>query len=98
MASERPRVRTRSLALVLTAIVGFTATGVASARESAQPPLPAPTKTLRTLSDYPQPPVTGPQLANGVDAFSGAHPLRVTGSRSQTNATEQLRAELAALG
>ena len=100
LCSEIPPVRTRSLALVLTAIVGFTATGVASAHEGTheQDEHPAPTKTLRTLRDYPKPPVTGPQLAAGVEAFSSAYPLRLTGSLSQTDATEELRTELASLG
>ena len=67
----------------------MTGAGVASA---------APGKAPRALKDYPTPPVSGKQIADGVDAFATTFARRVTGTPAQSAATTSLRDELVSLG
>ncbi len=58
----------------------------------------APPKGPKTLRDYPLPAVTGKQIVDGVDAFSAGHPLRLTGTPVQREATTAIAEEVGALG
>lgn len=83
-------MRTRTLALALSALVALPLAGGAVA---APPP-----KGPKTLRDYPMPAVTGKQIVDAVDAFSAGYPLRITGTPVQLDATAALAEEVAALG
>ena len=83
-------MRTRTLALALSALVALPLAGGAAAA-------PAP-KGPKSLRDYPMPKVTGAQIVEGVDAFSGGHPLRITGTPVQLEATAAIAEEVASLG
>ena len=83
-------MRTRTLALALSALVALPLAGGAAA---APPP-----KGPKTLRDYPMPKVTGKQIVDAVDEFSAGHPLRITGTPVQLDATVAIAEEVAALG
>ena len=83
--------RTKLSLLALAAVVVLPIVG----QSATAAPGPAGPKALR---DYPMPTVTGKQMVDGVDAFSSGHPLRVTGTPVQLEATEAIAAEAKALG
>jgi hypothetical protein len=83
-------VRTRTLALALTAVVALPLAGAAAAAPAPSGP--------RALRDYPVPTVTGKQMVDDVEEFSSGHPLRITGTPVQLEATDAIAAEVAALG
>jgi len=83
-------VRTRTLALALSAVVALPLAGAATAAPAAKGP--------KTLRDYPVPAVSGTQMVDGVQAFSAGHPLRITGTPVQRQATDAIAAEVKALG
>jgi hypothetical protein len=83
-------VRTRTLALALSALVALPLAGGASAA--------APPKGPKTLRDYPVPAVTGKSMVDGVEAFSSGFRFRVTATPVQRSATDALAAEARGLG
>ena len=83
-------MRTRTLALALSALVALPLAGGAAAA-------PAP-KGPKTLRDYPRPAVTGKAIVDGVEEFSAGYPLRITGTPVQRDATAAIAEEVAALG
>ena len=83
-------MRTRTLALALSAVVALPLAGGAVAA-------PAP-KGPKTLRDYPAPTVSGKEMVDGVQAFSSGHKLRITATPVQLRATEAIAAEARSLG
>lgn len=77
---------------VLALLLPFVGAAAATGAEEAEPAV------LTELSDYPDPAVTGEQLALGVKRFSEGNPLRITGTPFQLQAHDQLKAEAQALG
>ena len=84
-------VRPKIAVLALAALVALPLAGGAA---TAAPGKAGP----KTLRDYPMPKVTGAQIVDGVDAFSKAHPLRITGTPVQLQATRGIAEEVASLG
>ncbi len=83
-------MRTRTLALALTAAVVLPLAGAAGAAPAAAGP--------KALRDYPVPTVSGKQMVDGVEAFSAGHKLRITGTPVQLQATRGIADEAKALG
>lgn len=83
-------MRTRTLALALSAVVALPLAGVATAAPAAKGP--------KTLRDYPVPAVSGKAIVDGVDAFSAGHPLRITATPVQLEATQAIAKEAESLG
>ena len=83
-------MRTRTLALVLSALVALPLAGGAAAAPTPKGP--------KTLRDYPMPAVTGKSMVDGVEAFSSGFKFRVTGTPVQRSATDAIAAEAKALG
>jgi len=65
-------------------------------------PLAAPAASAaaapKALRDYPAPSVAGKQMLDQVDAFASAHPLRITGTPVQLQATTDIANEARSLG
>jgi hypothetical protein len=80
--------------LLLLALAAVVALPIAGQAATAAPAAPGP----KTLRDYPMPSVTGKQMIDGVQAFSSGHPLRITGTPVQLQATTAIAAEAKSLG
>ena len=83
------RTATSCLA-TLALLVPLVGAATATSTDSAAGPL--------SLDDYPRPAVTGAALADGVERFSKAYPLRITGTPTQLQATQDIVAEAKTLG